>query len=733
MHLTAEQKQAITTKTSLSVIASAGTGKTTVLTQRFLHIHQERETPIYNILAFTFTEKASREMKKRIVGNHSQQGPLLNISTIHSFCHKLLQKFGSHIELRPDFNIFDEDSLKLWKDQHVSHFINTQLDNKDETLTAFLKYYGYAHLKKTVSHLLSFYLPSLNEDQLQCINQPDEVDVSILTKFLRTIRDFQASLMEEKIHDQLISYDDLEILCLQLFEKHPEILKHLQNQYKHILVDEFQDISPRQFAIIKKLFNPETNEIFIVGDPKQSIYGFRQANSRLFSEMTDIIENHGGKTIYLTQTFRTPIKLQNYFNRVFPQVLSQEIFQKAMTEKDCPESKIFATATPEKRETIQIRHAEYANELSEMIRTLIDSGTKPEEIAILFFAKGPMDIYQEALQEKGIQTVTESSQSFFENPLILTLWHLLNFLAGYRDKITQIGILRNPIFSFSESFIDHLMKSGSENLFSEQTIDLFASQKDRATWTKLTHSLQKWQSLSQTLFATELFETISDEIKPEQDLNEILMVQKFKNIIKSWQNQDLYYLQAVIGLLRSMESIQVPYKSLDGPRDGVRLLTIHGSKGLEFDHVFLVPGTKKPNESSLIIYKENEGFIFKTHDCEYEKTLKYQLEETEVYKTTKEVRTNLEKEELTRLIYVALTRAKKSLYFFTERPSQITIKALEKQPNDTTIIKNYNEWIYWLTETMGDDDITRTWQPNLFPKSSTPPSPIPCSLSPIAN
>jgi len=730
MNLTIEQKAAITTPKSLSVIASAGTGKTTVLTQRFLHCHLERETPLYNILAFTFTEKASREMKERVLGTRNkepgteprgisyEQAPQLNISTIHSFCHRLLKQYGGQLGLKSDFEIYDPESLALWQESKMNSFVKYNIDEGEESFTRFLKYYGFQNLKETVRKLLQMDLSALKQSALNCINKPDEVDVESITAFIKTTQSFQKDLLNEKICNQLISYDDLEILCLQLLTSYPEILKELQQRYKHILVDEYQDVSPRQFELIKKLYDPDQNEIFIVGDPKQSIYGFRSADSRLFFTMTEMIVNHGGEKIYLTETFRTPKALQDYFNKIFPKVLPAKAFHKATTHKELPDAKVFTNTLPEKRENAPVRHTLFAEKITEMITNLIESGTQPEEIAILFYAKSPMDYYQQALAKNKIKVLTEPTLSFFDNPLIVTAWHILNYLAGQQDKITQVGLLRNPIFSFSESFIDHLIKSSSDSIFSEQTIDLFATHKDRETWTELYNKIQRWKTLSQSLFAAELFETIVNEMKPDQDLQEIQLVQKFSSMLRSWQKQDLYSLLNVKSLLKSSESMEMSQKSTDGHAEGVRLLTVHGAKGLEFEHVFVVPGTKKPNDRSLFMFQQEQGFLFKTHDCEFEKTLKYQLEETEAYTEQKEVQKKSDLEELARLIYVALTRAKKCLYLFPERPSLNTLKALEKNTTDTSIIKNFNEWIYWLTIFPGKEYTTSLWQPNLFQAQS---------------
>lgn len=721
MNLTEEQQKAVETPKSLSVIASAGTGKTTVLTQRFLNCHFARHVPLYNILAFTFTEKASREMKERITRHPDIEVsllPQLNVSTIHSFCHRVLKQHGSIFQLKPDFELFDEDGFQLWLKDRVNEFLRDNLDKKDRTFVRFLKYYGSAHLKRTVSSLIKQDLQFLEQEELQSLSSAYE-DQKILSDFLQQIQKFQKKLLHQRIENQLITFDDLEWLTCELFQTQPQILTKYQKRFRHIMVDEYQDVSPRQFHLIKSLFNPEFNQVFIVGDPKQSIYAFRKADYRLFFKMTELIENHGGETIYLTQTFRTPEKLQSYFNHVFSKAFPENLFQNGITTKNDPQSQILCTTVPESKEKSEIRHQEYAKIIGEQIQSLIENGTSSSEIAILFFSRSAMDFYQKHLTQLELPVQAGQQLQIFDDPLILTAWHSLNYLGGRQDKITQVGILRHSPLGFSEGFIDHIIRSESPSLFTEQTMDLFSTQKDRESWSHLGQLMSRWKHLSHTLFANELFQTILNDLNPHYNP---LKAKAMMQVIRSWQQQGLFYLHQVANLLFDLEAMNLSYLPLSSEK-GVQLLTIHGSKGLEFEHVFLVPGSRSPVDLDIYLHQAGKGFHFKAHDCEKESSLKYQLELTEEYKQAKQNEADLDKAELLRLLYVALTRSKKSLYFYLEKPSQVLSKALNKNPNDVSVIKSYNEWLYWLTQIQGQshlDDISK-FTAYETPKESLPP------------
>ncbi len=708
MNLTEEQKQAIETEGNISVIASAGTGKTTVLTKRFLHCHLERGAPLYNLLAFTFTEKASREMMARILESSKipyMQAPQLGISTLHSFCQRLLKQHGYHLGLKAHFEIYDEESHGIWQDVKIIRFISQSLEAGDESVKKFLKFYGYQNLKATIRQLISQDLVRLDESLIKCVNDPEDVDIEHLNAFLEKIAFFQSELISQKIKNQILSYDDLEILTIRLFEEHPSILKKIQQQYKHILVDEYQDISPRQFVMIKKIFNPEFNELFIVGDPKQSIYGFRAADVRLFDEMVKLIENHDGKTIYLTETFRTPEKLQRYFNRVFPTILSGQEFKKATTTKADPETLIYAAPIPKEVENTAALHTYYAQQAADRVQDLIREGTKPEEIAMLFYAGLPIQYYKEAINGKGIKTVTKIENQLFDMPVVLVAWQIMKYISGERDLVTQVGILRNEIFSFTEGFVDQLIKGDSDDFFSGHTLDLFSHHKDKEAWIHLTKLIVKWRDLSTTLFATELFQTIVADIKSERTAEDDFFVQNFIRILNSWQREGLYYLGNLAQALKALGFGNAGRYSTPTHPDGVHLITIHGAKGLEFEHVFLVPGRGKNKTTPVSLFKENEGFVFKKHDCEEEKSLQYNLKEPSLYSEICEEKASRDSEELARLIYVALTRASKSLYFFLNKPSQQLVKNLERDFKNVKPIKRYNEWLYWLSRVGGQQYI----------------------------
>ncbi|OVE82623.1 hypothetical protein BVY03_00490 [bacterium K02(2017)] len=710
MNLTNEQQQAVTSPSSVAVIASAGTGKTTVLTQRYLNCYLNNNVSLYNILAFTFTEKATREMKARIIQSdhlNLEQVPLLNISTIHSFCLRLLRRHGYLVGLKSDFQIIDDTGFKLYQQRILNDFIAQEIIEKNTGFIKFIKFYGVSNLTKTITDLFKEDLINLKPQDIKILNLESDLDHQTLESLIKSTKDFCIQLQNNRISKQQITYDDLEYLCLKILKQSPTIIQELQQRYKHILVDEFQDVSPRQYKLIKTLYNPEHNKLFIVGDPKQSIYRFRQANHTLFYKMSDLIKNHQGECIYLTQTFRTPQKLLKFFNHVFPKLITHQTYQNGSSPKVDANSYIYAQPIPLELNKETNKHIYHAQKTANLTNSLIQNNCDPKEIAVLFFSRTQMAHYEQAFTELNIPYCSDNKTTFMDDPLILTVWHILKYLSGIKDKISQVGIIRNNIFNLSEGFIDHLNKSKGENIFSEQTLDLFAPHEDKEIWIHLCNKLNKWGQNADCLSAAELFETICLEIVNNPPTKQKVLINHVSNIIQSWQQQGVFYLFQAKVLIQKLGDLNPSQNNLiKDEQKGVQFLTIHGSKGLEFNHVFLAPGSRSANDSSLFYFEPNKGFVFKTHDCDQEKTLKYQLEEPESFLGIKAKEKEMDLEELTRLIYVALTRAKQCLYFIVDKPSQVFIKSTKKNPAETKIIKNYNEWMYWLTQIDGKEFIT---------------------------
>ncbi|MCP5464559.1 MAG: ATP-dependent helicase [Deltaproteobacteria bacterium] len=693
MKLTPEQEKAITLPKSMAVIASAGTGKTTVLTQRFLYAITNRHIPVSGLLAFTFTEKASGEMKERIMRSETLSlldRAHLNVSTIHSFCHKLLSKHGAVFGLEEGFNIASDEALKIWHNLETRLWIASELENPESSLTQFCEQYGTKNLSKTIRHLIGEDLTQVSVEQLTAQGR-NQQEHALLTQFLQKNQEFQEYLLQRRIQSQVLSYNDLETLCLRLFVQHPDILKSLQNRYREILVDEFQDVSQQQMQIIHSLFTAEHNTLFIVGDPKQSIYGFRGGNTRYFFETSELIQNAGGEEVYLSQTFRTPKGLTNYFNAVFPNLLGDKLYHQALSEQDtafCLSAKLL----DKKADSEHSATEQMVSDCVSKIKKLVDNGAAPADIAILLRARTALSEFEKRLETLGIATLHEAKFPYTDIPTISLYWHILRILCKDASRIVQLGLLRLEPFRFSENFISHINKTNEENIFLNQTLDLFASQKEAKLWDQLTQFLKKWHQATSDLLPTQIFDLISEDLRHFSDQIDLKALGILRPIIKTWQDQGNKDLAALSHFLNDLNNPDFTFKKAKDSPNAVSLITVHGSKGLEFDHVFVIPGKSSPKDKAIFL-RSNNNFTFKAPDEKSIDGLDYPLIHSEASAKSEEQNKQFELEEEKRLLYVALTRTKKSLHLYTDNLTGTLAKKLKSETQD---FSNYNEWLYWL-------------------------------------
>jgi len=597
--------------------------------------------------------------------------------TIHSFCHHVLKRYGSLINLEKDFDVLEDFATKAFLSRETHLAIKSALHENIPCVLDFLKKYGIGLLFQTVERLLKekIDLESLDENHN-------------FFEFLQWCHRLKEDLLKKRIESQTLSFDDLEVLTQKLFQDFPSVLGALQETYEHILVDEFQDVSPRQFQIIKDLFQPLQNTLFIVGDPKQSIYLFRKAESRLFLEMIKLIEKNGGTALYLTETFRTPVTVQNYFNTVFKEVFSEQgphLFQDATTSQEKPTAAIYTL--------------EQLQEIPKLILKLLSQGADPSEIAILSRTRKRFSEIEKVLNAHHIPTTAENKRPHFWEDLISLFFHIFSYLAGQKNKVTLMGILRNPKFHFSEKFLETLLQHDPKTIFETPSSSLKNFQEEKKSFLILTEKMIRWKNISDYLPASMLFKLIFRELRPfftPLTAQDVFLFGEFSRLLNSWRSQGFEKLKDILPLLQKWEEADSDFQPLRTGEKGVKLFTIHGAKGLEFEHVILLPATPKPHSSGTFLSDEENGFLFRDSDFENIQGLKPNFKDSEFFLEKNEKEKQDRRFELQRLVYVALTRTRHNLFLFPPAPSQKFREQLKKNPKDSSGITTYNNWLCWL-------------------------------------
>lgn len=586
--LNSAQKQAVEQINGpLLVIAGAGAGKTRTIAYRILHLVKSG-IPAGQILAITFTNKASKEMRERVeallgTGHQSPEtGPF--VSTFHALGAYILRQNAQKIGLNKYFVIWD----------------------RDESISA---------IKKA--------LRALDYDEkrfeprkvLSAISKQKGAGVNLATYEERAQKEFYPRLVatvwrhyENTLHEQkALDFDDLLIKTAELLEKHSEILAHYQKQWTYFHVDEYQDTNAIQYRLIKSLAD-KTKNICVVGDIDQSIYGWRGAD---FTNVMRFEEDYpDAKVVLLEENYRSSQNILTAANQVISKNVKRK--DKKLFTKNAEGEKItIATGINENEESKFV-----ANRAQELIR----DGIKPEEIAVLYRANFQSRALEEALLKAGLPYQVLGVR-FFERREIKDLMSYLRYALNPDD-----------IESFKRA-------SGAPGRgIGPATIAKIFSGQEESLPAKMRQKISDLQQL----FAEIKQKTTT--AKPSELIKFVLQRSGLEQALKEGSEDDLERLEN----LRELVTLAIKYDSLE-PEDGllalltetslasdqdelkqnsgIRLMTVHASKGLEFDCVF-VTGL----EQDLFPHRAIGGG--EDRDDEEER----------------------------RLFYVAITRARKKLY-----------------------------------------------------------------------
>ena len=288
--LNEEQKQAVLyNEGPLLIIAGAGSGKTRVITYKVAYLVESGVSPD-NILAITFTNKAASEMKERVDDLLGENSKKIFISTFHKFCGRILRVFIESIGYNRNFTIYDTDDQK-------------------KILNKIIKELGYDDKKvkaRAVASRISFcknHDISIDEFKKSAKSEMEKI-------YARCFEEYDKKMFENNALD----FDDMLLLTVRILKENEDIRKRISNQFKYILVDEYQDTNMVQFEIIKLLTMGGNNKLTVVGDDDQSIYKFRGADIRNILEFENVFEN--AKVIKLTQNYRSTNNILNVANSV---------------------------------------------------------------------------------------------------------------------------------------------------------------------------------------------------------------------------------------------------------------------------------------------------------------------------------------------------------------------------------------------------------------------------------
>ena len=554
------QREAVTcTEGPLLVLAGAGSGKTRVLTTRIAYLISEKNVAPYHILALTFTNKAAKEMKER-VQKLTGIGDSIWLSTFHGFCARLLSIEIDALGFDRKFSIYDEDDQQAL----IGHIIK-DLNLNDKVFSKRILAGVFSDAK---NHSLRPY------DYLVQSYQPHQV----LEAF---------SLYQKRLIDaNALDFDDLLLKTIELFEKRSDILSKYRDRFHYILVDEYQDTNLAQYHIVSMLAKEHQN-LCVVGDDDQSIYGWRGADIRNILEFEK--DFPGAKVVRLEQNYRSSDKILEAANRVIENNHDRKS-KRLWTEKACGLPVTVFEGRTEREEAVYI---------CDRILNGYRMGNRYDSFAVLYRTHAQSRVLEMILQSYSIPYKVYGGISFFSRSEVKDILSYLRLISNPNDDVAFTRIINIPRRGIGSAAMDELRAEAQQRNLSLLSVVLdpqTISQRTRAKFVSfaniITSSLDDYSNKSFSVFAADLLKRIGYDAYMKEDKKENYEtrsenVNEFLNYMgefeASFDDPDGDMLQSFLNTV----ALFMNADNVDEQNGCVNLMTLHAAKGLEFDTVFL--------------------------------------------------------------------------------------------------------------------------------------------------
>ena len=562
-NLNTAQEEAVTSdKKHLLVLAGAGSGKTRVLVHRIAWKIQVDGVSPYSILAVTFTNKASREMRERIDELLGMSLRGMWVGTFHGLAHRLLKAHWRDVNLPENFQILDsDDQLRLvkrvmramdldeqrWPPKQAQWWINAQ---KDEGLRA-------AHIQES--------------------GDP------YLVTMLRIYREYEATC--ERLG--VIDFAELLLRALELWKNKPDVLDHYQQRFQHILVDEFQDTNAVQYAWLRILAGT-TSAVTSVGDDDQSIYGWRGAKvENILSYERDFAETH---TVRLEQNYRSTSNILNAANAVIAKN-AERLGKSLWTDAGEGEPIALYAAFNEHDE---------ARYIADRLQSWVNEGHRREDSAVLYRSNAQSRVLEAALLQADIPYRIYGGQRFYERLEIKNALSYLRLMLNCHDDVAFERVVNVPPRGIGDRTVECI-----RDLAREQSTSLWAAAttlvKEKRLAARATNAvsvfLELINEMSGQLDELPLQEQAENAIqhsglvdmhrreKGERGQARVENLEELVNACRNFEAEDND--QPILPQFLDQVALDAGDRQADEDQDAVQLMTLHSAKGLEFPLVFL--------------------------------------------------------------------------------------------------------------------------------------------------
>ena len=591
------------TEGPLLILAGAGSGKTTVLINRIAYIIDQSLAKPWQILAITFTNKAAGELKERLTAMLGDTGGDVWAATFHSTCARILRRDGDRIGYSSHFTVYDtDDSKRLVKDCQKALNIDDKMISHKSILSEI------SHAKDSMLSPADYQAAAGSDFRLAKIGAVYEL--------------YQKRLREADAMD----FDDLLGNTVELFRQCPDVLEYYQNRFRYIMVDEYQDTNQVQYEFVRLLAEKSKN-LCVVGDDDQSIYKFRGATIENIMSFEKSYPN--AKVIRLEQNYRSTKNILNAANAV-------------ISNNEERKGKTLWTENPE-GDKIQIHTSSNEQDEAGFVATTIleqvAKGRKYSDFAVLYRMNSQSNILEKVFVKSGIPYRIIGGHRFYERREIRDMIAYLSVINNPSDEIRLRRIVNQP----KRSIGDKTIATASEiaGVLGESLLEVLGRADEFDSLRRASVKLKAFYDMMQ-----ELIDANDDESVSLHELYELILEKtgyiealrgekeeaetRIENINELASNllkfQEENGEEATLSAFLEEVSLMTDIDNYDETADTVVMMTMHSAKGLEFPVVFL-PGFEEGIFPGLqAIYDPNEI------------------------------------QEERRLCYVAITRAKESLY-----------------------------------------------------------------------
>lgn len=610
-HLNVEQKEAVVqTDGPVMILAGAGSGKTRTLVSRIQYLLEDKQVSPFRVLAVTFSNKAAKEMRERISTDNKIDFGAIQVTTFHSFCARLLRNEAQFLGLSRNFTIYDTSESKSIVKTILGRRGISQKEVHPNEVLAYID--GVKNL--------GYYIGCKDEEAVSEVDRDD--------LFYSFFEEYEGELHKSNAVD----FGGLITGVLNLFENFSQVIERYQKRFHYVLVDEYQDTNRAQFRLVKLLAYDRKN-ICVVGDEDQSIYSWRGADIRNILDFEKVFPD--AKLIKLEQNYRSSKNIIEAASCVISKNVNRKGKQ-MWTDNDRGES-INVIECPDDKSEAEFTSLE--------VNKLIQSGVDPKEIAIFYRTNAQSRLIEDSLRRINIPYKVVAGIKFYERKEIKDLLSYIRCVVNDKDSLALSRVINVPIRGIGARTLRKLEDEAIKmNLSLWEALNKIIDNYDDFKHLRLTSKVKSGlTSFLNVIHEAKILETnnedpalIYEKILNESGYRESLEVEKtyeaqgrLENLeelftaIKQYQDEEDQ--PSLVGFLETI-TLDSSTSSEENTSE-VSMMTIHGSKGLEYFYVFVV-GVEETVFPSFQSMEDGEEGL----------------------------------EEERRLFYVAMTRAMKRLY-----------------------------------------------------------------------